>query len=138
MVRYNGNSTITTIHDGLDGSVLIGPTKGTKRIETVSISDNPGKAFSGFVKRLKKTNECGRCKNILDVARNWNNKAHKYKIFGPNSNSAAGLLLRETGFGTWRPPGALGWDDLFDFYPPYRIGTNQPDYVEETTMSIFE
>lgn len=133
--ELNSVASHLTLRDGLGAGVIL-ESNTTKRLETLSLSVRRGKAFSGFVKRLKKTNDCGRCNNLLNVSRSWNDKAHRYRaVLGPNSNSAAGVLLRATGFGTFRPPGALGWRDLFNLYGPLRIGTNQPDYVNEIDLT---
>jgi RHS repeat-associated protein len=123
-----------TLFDGMTGRVLSQRTTGARQLETLSLDTRKGKAFSGFVRRLLKTKNCARCKRLLTLAELWNDKAHPYRAaLGPNSNSAAGVLLKEAGLGTWRPPGALHWRYLFGIYPPYRIGTNQPDYVIKTS-----
>ena len=83
-----------------------------------------------FHNRIKKTPNCSECERLLDVAYNWNDRAHPYgAILGPNSNSYVGLILREADVQVERPAGAWGWNDLFHKYPHYRIG-EEPIYIE--------
>jgi RHS repeat-associated protein len=112
LTEIDFNSPVTVVQDDI---ISAGPINGNLNVFIHGPND-PGAAdtiYSGKVSWDSglSSESCSGVNRILAYAKSWPNDSIPYGgLFGPNSNSVAGLLGQYGGFNPPPPPRSLGWN----------------------------